>query len=158
MNTRISNARAVAGYDYTRTILVKSTPEAAFAAINNVRGWWDGEIVGDTQKLGDIFEYRYADVHYSKQELIEATPFSRIAWRVLDAVLNFVSDKTEWTGTTITFDIVPKGEMTEVTFTHIGLVPAVECYDTCSDAWGGLIGGSLKSLIETGKGEKTFSA
>ncbi len=158
MNTHVSNARAVAGYDYTRTIMVKATPEAAFAAINNVRGWWDGEIEGDTEKRGDVFDYRYGDIHYSRQELIEVIPFSRIAWRVLEASLNFVSDKTEWTGTTITFDIAPRGEMTEVRFTHIGLVPAVECYDSCSDAWGGLIGASLKSLIETGTGEKTLSA
>lgn len=157
MSTHISNARAVAGHDFTKTIIVKATPEAAFAAINDVRGWWDGEIEGETKTLGDIFEYRYGDVHYSRQELIEVIPFSRVAWRVLDARLNYVDDKTEWTGTTITFDIAPKGELTEVTFTHIGLQPAVECYDSCSDAWSGLIGASLKSLIETGTGERTLS-
>jgi hypothetical protein len=38
-------------------------------------------------------------------------------------------------------------------FTHVGLKPAGECYDTCSDAWTSLIQGSLKQLIETGKTE-----
>ena len=65
-------------------------------------------------------------------------------------MLAFVEDKTEWVGTTITFDISFKGDQTEVVFTHVGLQPAVECYDTCSDAWSSLIQGSLRHLIETG--------
>jgi hypothetical protein len=32
------------------------------------------------------------------------------------------------------------------------LVPQFECYDSCSDAWGGYVKGSLRSLITKGKG------
>jgi hypothetical protein len=76
----------------------------------------------------------------------------------LDGYLNFVADKTEWTGTTITFEISRKehkttGDKTEVRFTHAGLVPEVECFGACSNAWGFYINGSLRSLIATGKGE-----
>jgi hypothetical protein len=31
-----------------------------------------------------------------------------VAWHVLDGYLTFVEDKTEWTGTDITFDIAAK--------------------------------------------------
>lgn len=41
----------------------------------------------------------------------------------------------------------------QVRFTHAGLVPAYECYDVCSNAWGEYITGSLRKLITTGKGE-----
>jgi hypothetical protein len=143
----------VVSQNLTAAFTVDQTPEEAFAAINNVRGWWSGDIEGGTGKLGDIFTYRYQDVHYSKQEITEFIPGKKVAWHVLDGYLNFVEDKTEWTGTDITFDISKRGDKTEVRFTHIGLVPEVECFNACSSAWGFYITGSLRSLIATGKGE-----
>ena len=136
--------------DYTITLTVDRTPEEVFEAINNVRGWWSGEIEGDTNRLGAEFTYRYGDVHYSKQEITELVPGKRVVWRVKDAELNFVEDKQEWKGTDIVFDIAARGGKTEVTFTHVGLVPQVECYRTCSDAWGSLVRGNLRRLIGTG--------
>lgn len=136
----------------TFTISVDQTPEEAFAAINNVRGWWSGNIEGSTDKLGDEFTYRYEDVHYSKQKITEFIPGKKVVWHVLDGYLNFTKDKTEWKGTDITFDISKKGDKTEVRFTHVGLVPESECYDACSNAWGSYINGGLRSLITSGKG------
>src|SRR5580704_12464793 len=139
------------------TFTVEQTPEEAFAAINNVRGWWSGEIEGETDKLGDEWTYRYKDIHYSKQRITEMIPGKKVAWDVLDGYLNFVNDKTEWTGTRIIFEISRKGDRTtggktEVRFTHLGLVPEVECFNACSNAWSSYINGSLRSLITTGKG------
>ena len=45
--------------DFTTTILVDQTPEVAFNAINNPRGWWSEEIEGGTEKLNDMFDYHY---------------------------------------------------------------------------------------------------
>jgi hypothetical protein len=137
----------------TTTFTVDQIPEEAYAAINNVRGWWSGDIEGSTDKLGDEWTYRYKDVHYSQQRITELVPGKRVVWLVLDGYLNFVKDKTEWTGTTITFDIAKKGGKTEVRFTHVGLVPEVECFDKCSDAWGYYIKGSLRNLITSGQGQ-----
>lgn len=139
--------------NYTTSFTVDQTPEEAFAAINNVRGWWSGEIEGSTDKLGEEFTYRYKDIHYSKQKITELVPGKKVVWHVLDGFLEFVKDKTEWTGTDITFDISKKGDKTEVRFTHVGLAPKVECFNVCSDAWGFYINSSLRNLITSGKGE-----
>ena len=50
------------------------------------------------------------------------------------------------------FDIFEKDGTTQLRFTHEGLVPAYECFDVCSNAWGSYVNGSLRSLIETGRG------
>jgi hypothetical protein len=136
----------------TTSFTVDQTPEEAFDAINNVRGWWSGEIDGRTDKLGEVFTYRYKDVHRTTQKITEFVPGKRVVWHVTDAELNFVKDKTEWNGTDIVFDIAKKDGKTEVRFTHVGLVPAFECYGGCSGAWGFYINDSLRNLITTGKG------
>jgi hypothetical protein len=137
----------------TTAFTVDQTPGEVFAALNNVRGWWSGEIEGNTGKLGDEFTYRYKDVHRSKQKITELIPGKKVVWLVLDSQLNFVNDKSEWNGTKITFEITKKGDKTEVRFTHVGLVPDHECFNACSNAWGSYINGSLRSLIATGNGQ-----
>ena len=137
--------------EYTASFTVDQTPEEVFDAINNVRGWWSGEITGDTNKLGAEFSYRVQDVHLSKQKITEFVPGKRVVWRVLDADLSFTKDKSEWKGTEIVFEIARKDNETEVRFTHVGLVPEYECYSNCSNAWGLLVKGNLRRLIETGE-------
>ena len=133
--------------DFSVAFTVPQSPDEVFAAINNVRGWWSGDIEGSTDELGAEFTYRYEEMHRSKQRITEVVPARRVAWHVLDGYLEFVKDKTEWTGTDITFDISQVAGGTEVRFTHVGLVPDYECYGACSNAWGSYINGSLRSLI-----------
>jgi hypothetical protein len=139
--------------NYTTAFLVDQTPEEAFSAINNVRGWWLGEIDGSTDKPGAEFTYQSGDVHRSTQKITEWVPGQKVVWHVVDSQINFVKDKTEWTGTDIVFEITPKDNQTELRFTHIGLAPVLACYGDCSDAWNFYINDSLRSLITTGQGQ-----
>jgi len=143
----------MSGQDFTTSFTVDATPEQAFKAITNVRGWWSEDISGGTAKVGDIFDYRFKDIHKTKMEIVEAMPESRVVWHVLDNYFSFTQEKTEWKGTKIVFDIAGKGGRTEVRMTHEGLVPDYECYEACSAGWTTYVAGSLKSLIETGKGQ-----
>jgi hypothetical protein len=143
--------RALSSKDYTTSFSVEQSPEEAFRAINNVRAWWEGQIEGSTDKVGGVFTYQYEDFHRSKQKVMELVPGRRVVWDVIEGGPKFVTDRTEWKGTRIVFDIVRKGSKTEVRFTHQGLIPRLECYDSCTDAWGSIIRGSLRDLITASK-------
>lgn len=137
--------------DLSFSFVVDRTPEEVFAAIKNVRGWWSGQITGDTEELGAAFTYRHGDEHRSRQTVTELVPARRVVWHVSDSHLSFLDEKDEWNGTDIVFDVSEKKGKTEVRFTHQGLKPEVECYDVCSNAWGVLFNGNLRNLILTGK-------
>lgn len=138
--------------DYSVSIMVDVTPEMAFDAINNVTQWWTEHLEGDSKKLNDVFTVRFGDVHVSTQQLVEVIPGRKVVWKVTQSHLNFVDNKQEWTNSHIHFDIQDKNGKTYITFTHVGLVPQIECYDACSNAWGQYISGSLFQLLTTGSG------
>jgi len=141
--------------DYHTSIIVHATAQEAFDGINNVRGWWTENLEGSSEKPGDEFTVRFGDVHVSTQKLVEVIPDKKVVWLVTDSQLNFIKDKQEWTGTKISFEIVEKDNKTTIDFTHHGLVPGIECFNACSNAWGDYINNSLRSLVNTGKGQPT---
>lgn len=126
--------------DFTTTILVKQTPHKVFEALLNVRGWWSGlyneSFEGKSEKTGDEFSFTAGGgAHYTKQKLVEAVPGKKLVWLVTDANLAFVDNTKEWVGTRLCFDISTEGDKTKIVFTHIGLVPEFECYNSCAPAW-----------------------
>jgi hypothetical protein len=139
-------------HSYATSFTVERPAAQALDAINNPRAWWSGEIEGVTDKVGEVFTFRVKDVHYSKIRVTELVPGKKVVWRVLDNYMNYVDDQSEWVDTEIRFELFEKDGLTEVRFTHAGLLPQFECFDVCSNAWGFYIAGSLRSLIMTGEG------
>ena len=142
--------------DFTTTLLLDHPPAEVFEAINNARGWWQGEIEGSTDKIGDEFSYRMKNMHFSKQRVTELVPDKKITWLVTDSNLEFLQHKNEWTATKIIFEIDAADSKTELRFTHEGLYPQCECYGACSNGWSLLLRESLVSLLKTGKGKEDF--
>jgi hypothetical protein len=137
---------------YAVSITVDTSVQEAFKSINNVSKWWTENLDGSSQKLNDEFTVRFDDIHVSKQKLVEVIPDRKVVWLVTESSLNFVKDKHEWTNTKISFEIAERNNKTHIHFTHIGLVPGVECYDGCTSAWDQYIKGSLFKLLTKGKG------
>ncbi|MEO6303531.1 MAG: SRPBCC domain-containing protein [Bacteroidia bacterium] len=138
--------------DFTTTILVDKSAQEVFNAIKNVRGWWSGlygeEFKGNSEQLNDEFTFKAGEgMHYSKQKLVELIPDKKIVWLVTDSKLTFLEDKSEWTNTKICFEISKQGAKTKIQFTHLGLFPEIECYNSCAPAWTQYIQEKLLSLI-----------
>ena len=135
------------------TVDVDQSAHEVFNAVNNVSKWWTENLKGTTKALNDEFTVQFEDVHYSKQRLIEVVPDKKIVWLITESRLNFLQNKEEWNDTRLVFDISAHGDKTRLQFTHVGLVPDIECYNDCSNAWGYYISGSLQNLITSGKGQ-----
>lgn len=111
-----------------------------FAHLINPKNWWVGlfgEIIeGKSENINDEFSFRAGDgVHYSNQKLVELVSNQKIVWLVTESNLSFLKNTNEWASTKICFDIIKEGIKTKITFSHIGLKPQIECYDSCSNAW-----------------------
>jgi uncharacterized protein YndB with AHSA1/START domain len=139
--------------NYSTSFSVDRTPEEVFAAVTNVRGWWSGDIEGDTDTLGAVFTYRHRDMHRSTQRITEIVPNKKVVWEISNSHLSFVKDTSEWDGSKVVFEICVNGENTELRFTHVGLTPEGECYEDCSTAWSFYVNNSLRNLITTGIGD-----
>ncbi|MFC3965164.1 SRPBCC family protein [Nocardia jiangsuensis] len=139
--------------DFTVTLTVDATPEQAFAAIGDVRGWWSETIEGSTGAVGDSYRFEVPGVHRCTMTTTESVPGERLVWHVTDSALTFVADTAEWEDTDVVFDLTERGGRTEIRFTHVGLRPAGECYEVCTNAWAGYLTNSLYNLITTGAGD-----
>ena len=149
--------------DFTTTIVVEQTAEEAFNTILNVRAWWSGlfdeSFEGGSEKVGDEFSFLAGGgVHYTKQKLVELLPDKKVVWLVTDANLSFVDKTDEWKGTKISFEILEENNKTRIVFTHIGLVPEFECYDSCAPAWTQYVQQRLTHALNKTNGENVHKS
>ena len=138
--------------DYNVSITVSATAHEVFQNIKSVSKWWTPDLEGSSQRLGDEFTVHFGDVHVSTQKLVELIPDKKVVWLVTYSKLNFIKKEDEWTNTTIVFEISQQDDKAQIRFTHVGLVPEVECYKDCKKGWDYYIKGSLFKLLTEGKG------
>jgi len=137
--------------DYHVSITVKATPQEAFESINNVQGWWTTVFEGRSEKVNDVFTVRFGETSITIK-IVELDPAKKIRWHVTDCHKHWLKDKKEWKDTTISWELSAAGNATKIDFTHIGLIPGIECYKGCAGAWNFYITESLFKLLTEGKG------
>jgi hypothetical protein len=147
--------------NYHRTITVNASAAEAMKKISQVNNWWKTDFSGTAGKLNDKFTVPFGELNGERSFVdfivSEFVPGKKAVWKVTGCNLPWFKDKTEWNNTEVVFEISPGNNMSEsnrtkIDFTHIGLVPGVECYDACEKGWDGHVTNSLLNFINEGKG------
>ena len=138
--------------NYQCTITAPISASEAFDKIGRVGDWWAVNFKGNANRLGDRFTVHFARTTWSLMEVVDITPNEHILWKVVDCCLPIFKDPLIWKGHLIAWEIGPQGPLTQVTMTHIGLFPGIECYEDCRKGWNFYVGQSLLKLFTEEKG------
>lgn len=137
---------------YSTTITVDRPAREVFDVINDPRVWWWSDLDGQADEIGAVFVFDSRPDHIWRFRVTELVPAEKVVWRVFDSETGFVEDRDEWNDTEITFELSETDGATSVRFTHVGLTPDLECFDSCSAGWTGYITDSLARLLTAGQG------
>jgi len=150
-NREFEDKNKIEKKNYHRTITVDASAEEAMKKISQVNHWWAKKVKGKTEKLNDKFTVDFGETFVDFQ-IIELIPNKKVVWKVTDCNLHWINNKKEWNGNEVVFEISSENNKTKIDFTHIGLVPGVECYNDCEVGWDGHVTNSLVKFINEGKG------
>jgi hypothetical protein len=140
--------------DYQGVILVDNSLTAAFESIaSGVNEWWVTNIEGSSQNPGDVFTLHFSGEVFLTFKVTEFVRDQKIEWTVIDCYLPWLQDKKEWNDTRVLFEFEKKGDQVQITMTHIGLRPEIECFDSCVKGWDQYFKGSLHKLLSEGVGQ-----
>src|SRR6266498_4506507 len=137
--------------DFTCSIIANITAKEAVEMISHVSEWWISNIKGKSQKLNDVFTVRLGTT-WKTVKIIKVVPDKKVVWQVTDCYLPCNNDKTEGKNTKIVWEVSTTKDSTQISFTHLGLVPELQCYNQCKKSWSSYIKESLFKFITQGKG------
>ena len=130
-----------------RVGIKSSSPNDAYKALTtreSLSAWWTNDTQGKS-KVGEVLRFRFGGGRGFDMKVLELDPTKRVLWQVVEG-------PEEWIGTNVSFELEQDGDFTIVLFKHQGWKEPVEFMHHCSTKWG-LFLMSLKSLVETGKGD-----
>ena len=141
--------------DYSRSISAPVSVFDAYTKIARVSEWWAKDFEGNASNVGDLFTVRFgatSGATFVDFQITEAVPFSKVIWHVTNCYLPWLKDATEWNDTKVVFEVAASRSETMVTLTHEGLVPEVECFDSCVQGWNQYFGQSFRQFLIAGSG------
>jgi uncharacterized protein YndB with AHSA1/START domain len=124
-----------------------SSPDDTYDALatrDGLAAWWTNDTQGDSG-IGETIRFRFGEKGGFEMRVLELDPSRRVLWEVVEG-------PAEWIGTTVRFELRQESGYTIVLFAHRGWKEPVEFMHHCSTKWATFLM-SLKSLVETGKGD-----
>jgi hypothetical protein len=137
--------------DYHASITANISPGEAFDRISRVSEWWTAGVRGSSRKPDDTFTVRFGKT-FVDIKIAEVITDQRVVWLVTDCNLDWISDKNEWKGTRVTWDVSRENGATRISMTHVGLVPQAECFKACEAGWNFYVAESLLKFMTGGRG------
>jgi uncharacterized protein YndB with AHSA1/START domain len=116
----------------------------ALATRDGLAAWWTNDTQGEG-KVGEMIRFRFGERGGFDMKVLALDPSRGVHWEV-------VGGPAEWIGTKVRFELRQEGGYTIVLFAHQGWREPVEFMHHCSTKWATFLM-SLKSLVETGKGD-----
>lgn len=135
--------------NYDKTITVNASAAETMNSISRIDLWWRKDFSGSAAGLNTIFRVPFGEPAFVDFRITELVPNKKLVWKVIDCYLPWFKDKKEWNDTEVVFQLREEKGKTQIDFTHIGLVPDVECYEACVKGWDGHIN-ALAKLIDEG--------
>jgi uncharacterized protein YndB with AHSA1/START domain len=115
----------------------------ALTTRDGLAGWWTTDTKGEGDKVGNIIEFRFGTDGFD-MEVTKLDTNRLVQWEV-------VAGPREWVGTTLNFELKNDGDYVILLFSQQNWREPVEFMYHCSTKWAIFLM-SLKSLVETGKG------
>jgi hypothetical protein len=133
--------------DYTYEARVHASPQTVIDAVTDgdlICRWWTAAT--RSERDGDDVRLFMDDAPFVFFTLGHAPGTREVSWTVTSCVME------DWVGTVPSFSVRQNDDGTcALEFRHIGLRPALECFDQCRAGWGHFMP-SLRQFVETGEG------
>ncbi|WP_406682646.1 hypothetical protein N1F78_08060 [Seonamhaeicola sp. MEBiC1930] len=118
--------------DYSIKIIVNTSSQSVFNALNEGMNSWWGEISNANFNQDGQFTITFENGYWWTFKIIEYSPNSELIWKCIDGEPEF---NKEWIGHVLHWKIFEQDTKTIIDFQQIGLTPKLECYDICSSTW-----------------------
>ena len=143
------------GSDYSNTINVFNTPEAAYQALtSHFNKWWTTGC-NSISDVGDTITFRFGETYWIMRasklipnQLIELECIE--AYHIHEGLSESIA--REWEGTVLKWEIINEDDFTKISMVHQGLIPSLDCFEVCEQGWDHFFTGSLKQYLDTGNG------
>ncbi len=141
--------------DYRASIDTKASVEASYKAIAEEMSVWWTTMSGQFLKVGDEAQTDFGGASYWRFKAQTLDKPNRIELRCCEA--RHIHDglpetiREEWLNTVLQFDILKTETGSNITLTHQGLKPELQCFGVCKAGWDHYFKGSLLKYLNDSK-------